>query len=899
MFHRMLKFLIIALVIITSHRTECAQPSDIIPPVPDRIITRIQERGHPLLLADRIHFRKTRNLINKPFFEERRDEFRDRVEAYVDKESPGWLGEGPFDESDTFNPKFLNDENMAAYTQALCEIACEYGLKQEKWAEKGLQIEFYRLLDYFEPQESISEMGFPVIEFDARQAALLALDVILYDTIYNRIDTIDRHDPNQRFKRILNRLSVFCSTSEPDRFSPEEKTLLGAALGMTALFCISVYPFEWEKDELFAVQTFLPDLYRAVTLTREGMENLVTEDNQFRHPLPYYETILHLAIPWIECMKRMGYPHIGRKETYTKIVSALEAHRVPGSSHLVLPRITFPMLDPWAPDSSALFMVAAPPALPEEDAELEEGKETESPIEPPPNPGLVGPVSALDYKDSLNDGMRRLTLREQLEMYMQPRPKTFTPPKEPPTPQEREAGWRKPVDLKLPPVWGPLYLLASRDDPDSNAGVVWADYAADTDSHPYTFLYWHAPSAPSGANQYTTDFVSYPRHRFALFSNHTPRGSFMLGSQAAKQTIWGGTVVIDHDSFFAYDNETKWRWHHEIPSSTESISSATEIAPSTYVIPLIETGSVDSPQEATPFITPIYSCWNTFSPTGRTIAVHRHQGGIGPPISVIAHFPEKSSSAKRIEYINVQLPDESVSAVDDEIPGSFFIIPKDAQEEEEYMSLEEWKLIRNAERAGAIKTEKTGILNLLFSPDSIRKAGYSTGVMGRFFEAQLANPKEPFFYCATVEQRGREKFELKYAILPLPGIRVLEWRAGLEIIAINMGKGIDNEFVKSDADLVVLSRNRVTKRFTYLMVNGSYLRAKFSPMSDSYELFADTKGRALTAAWCNRRVYTDAPPRSMSVFHSPDAIGFECPGTMVEYGRKGNQIVVWGKKKEK
>lgn len=206
---------------------------------------------------------------------------------------------------------------------------------------------------------------------------------------------------------------------------------------------------------------------------------------------------------------------------------------------------------------------------------------------------------------------------------------------------------------------------------------------------------------------------------------------------------------------------------------------------------------------------------------------------------------------------------------------------------------------RIAERRGEKKISPGGILNVLFSPDSIKPANAFIGALGRILEADLAEPDRPFFYLSSVDLPGREMYEVKYGNIPLPGMRILQWKQGIEMIAIKTGGTIHNTFVESDADLIVAVRDTSMKAIFYLMVNGSYLRCKFSPTQREFTLLANTKSRPMTAAWCQRRLYTTAPPRSESRFYAPGVLGFECPGFMVQYGQKGDQAVVLGHEPER
>jgi hypothetical protein len=232
--------------------------------------------------------------------------------------------------------------------------------------------------------------------------------------------------------------------------------------------------------------------------------------------------------------------------------------------------------------------------------------------------------------------------------------------------------------------------------------------------------------------------------------------------------------------------------------------------------------------------------------------------------------------------------------MNEEISDFLSIVPENAEKLNEPVSIDAWRRRRQAERLGKIKPVHAGILQVLFSPYALKNAVAYDGVIGSIYQAELADPHQPFFYLTILDQPGREMFEVKYGGIPIPGTRIIEWTQGIEMIVFNPGQKTTNPFVDTDADLVIASRDRAMKGLFFLMVNGSYLRAKFSATQENFLLLVNTKGEKLTCAWSDRKVSVSSPPKNGSVFYAPGIVGFECPGNTIQYGIKSKQVSVWG-----
>ncbi|MGC9329527.1 MAG: hypothetical protein ACP5I1_17970, partial [Candidatus Hinthialibacter sp.] len=297
-----------------------------------------------------------------------------------------------------------------------------------------------------------------------------------------------------------------------------------------------------------------------------------------------------------------------------------------------------------------------------------------------------------------------------------------------------------------------------------------------------------------------------------------------------------------------------------------------------------------------PLISSLFSCWETYSPSGRTIAVRRHLGGIGSGYSAVAHFPEGKESGKRIRYIIFSVPENGRGVPSDEIDDFYSIHPSEEELEDRPMNFATFRMARRDEREGARRIAANSVLKILCNPGGMKPAQAFTGALNKIYELEVCEPEKPFFYLCSQDMPGREMYEVKYGSVPLPGLRILEWKQGIEIIAMRTGDTIQNAFVESDADFVIVMRDNSMRGIFYLMVNGSYLHVKFAPTQKTFTLLADNLKEKITAAWCQRRIYTTAPPKNKSRFYAPGVLGFECPDFVIQYGQKGKMGVVWDSK---
>ncbi len=877
--------------------------SDAPPPISTTIIDLIQKQNHPFLLAtperflqgDR-NFRDGDNLNLRKTYEK-------RILGYINEESPWYVGRGPLQENPNFHPGQMVEADLYYYAQVVSEFGAYIGFSNQRWAINRMKREVTRLLDEILPTEEQANFARQMEMLSRKEAYLLGLTTLLYDSVYNRFDTVARHDPNNRIKMLRDRLALFCR--QVDEMPPKDKLIYGTSLGLSTLFCISVYPYEWKNQSRFTPQSLLPDLYRAVMLTHEGIYELVSEQNQLRLPLNQLQGYLHLMIPWVECMRSLKYPFSGNSGLYAVLVSAIEAHRSPGSARVVKPYFEDPLDIPWLPRTELLFKELEEKFVHKEkekkvEEEQEEKKQSRIEEEDTSNEDIEEqqrPETLEDLREAARRGemdRRSLTLREQLEFHSIPQPPTPTPTPVLKSHKERKkAGWMKPEEVVLPTIWGALYLLAGKEDPTLGVKRIWNNFAKKHDSHPYTFLYKPKRIQDGARRVHYKNLFHYPENDFSMLSSQKGKNRFLMAAQAAENTIITSTYAIHHDSYYMNDNENRWRWFHEWP---EEVNKATKEIQST---PLFAQEAAEQVVSSTPMLTPMHSCWTTFSPRGKTYAFHRHFGGLGSAYTVIAHFPGENED--NLENVVFSIPRKYDGAISQDVPGFIKITPP--EEDNAFMggvSLEEWQMMR-VMQAGkpSPSSSPQHKLRIILSPDSFDKVSISEGVLGKILDLRRKNLDEPFFYLVAPEERGREPFGLKYATIPIPRVKVLEWRHGVEIIGINDEEELKNAFLHTDAELVAVAEDKTSDRIFYMMMNGSYLRVKFSPNQRDYTMLVDTKGKKMNAAWDGRRVFTSASPPSMSVFFAPNAFGFECSETVVEYGRKGRQVIVWGKEEKR
>ncbi len=870
-----------------------------LPPVPDRVLAEARRAGHPFLMFSRDGFQTIRQNMTRDFFRDRAKEFEERVSGYFNPDSPWYLGEGPLGKGKEFHPLRLNESDFACYIQVLIETVAYAGIQKQDWAQNGLKREVTRILEDLQGGDVIPRPALTAAPLTKRQAFLLAAGLLAYDCVYGRFDTTDRHAPNNQINGLRVRLSSYGAAVDPEELEPGERLILGTSLGLSSLFCASIYQAEWAKTQPFPVQTLLPDLYRAAVLTQSGLRGLVSDDKRFQTGLPELEPLLLVAIPWMECLIRLGYPYGIQEGFYGRIVRAFELLQLPSQFVLVQPYTPPRQHDPWIPRLVALFPDVDPKMYPE--LQKDNQKKTGGAKSFIPFQSAAEVTSATGGEDrfqipaalqnrdiNINRGGRPISLREELERFGYPQKTPAFVLEATPEEPAADAGWTAPPGRPMPMVWGSVFLLAERDDPNSRGGELWEEFGMGQDSHPYTFFYYS--EFPLTGFRPPREFVlsDYPATQTAVLTTRSPQGDYLFASQAASAKLIMPTYAIDHESFLLADNSNEWRWFHEIPSSTEVVSASPA---EDLEIPLPALAAVNP---ATPLNTSLFSYWTTYSPAGRTAVIRRHVGGVGSGYTLVAHFPDENPKSKRVKYVDFFIPGEGQGVADPQAPGLYRIVPPNAHGlAQETTSFNQWQRQRRAERMSGKVILPTGILNILFSPDALRQARTDTGVLGGMLEAEVADPRRPFYYITAVDQPGREMFEVKYPNIPLEGMRILEWTQGIEIVAMKTGAELKNVFLQTDADLAIVMRDRSMKGLFYLMVNGSFLQCKFSPTQDNYLLLADTKSRKLTAAWASRHIYTDQPPRSGSVFYAPELIGFECPGTVVKYGLKGRQAVVW------
>lgn len=852
------------------------------PPIPQQIVEHIQKAGHPFLMAGHNQFRQTTRLIRTPLMIDRGREFMYRIPSYFNSETPWYLGEGPFGGKNEFHPLMLSDEDMRFYAKIACEVIAYTGMDNGTAAVNRVMNEVVRILDEIQPARTINSIGLTQQEVSQRQAYLTALCAIMYDTVYQRFGTIERNQHSGQLKQIRERLAAYCASLQPEDIPIADRIVYGSALGLSTLMCVSVYSLERKDRDAVSAQSMLPDLYRAISLSSNGMYQLSGSDHQLSLSLEDMESVLLIAVPWTECLKRLGYPFEIQQGAYSELIAVLESHRIPGSSFAVFPSMRFPLSNPWIPYAHPLFW------------QIDErmySKITKEPVglslptepdktETPPEDGFGVPETVKEKKESLLTG-KPLSLADQLRLLELPQRKKTAIEESPDSLSRNTAGWRPPAGLETPSLWGALYLLAQRENASSLGGRLWEDIAQETDSHPYTYLYYTQYPISARPQSNGASLIQNPTLHSSVLSNRTRFGDYILAVQSATGTVLMATATIDHESFVMADNSKEWRWFHAIPCVTNSQPPS---HPASSAIQL-----------ATPILTDLYSYWQTTSPTGRTLAVRRHISGVGGGYTVIAHFPDSNRKSGSIENVVFSMPDMTNATNSEEGPGQFSIAPILAPEEETigYSILSK---IDKKKKEASIDTLTTGTLNVVFSPDSIKEPVISETVIGHTAEVELAHTTDPFFYLLAVSQQGREMFDVKYDTLTTPGLRIIEWQEGIELIAIRHEDGIKNEFIESDADFIIVTRNRPMDAMNYLMVNGTYLRCKFSPTQREDILLISAKGKRLSAACANRRIFTSEPPPNSSIFYAPKLLAFDCPGYVVNYGIKGRtqtQAVVW------
>ncbi|MBI1387585.1 MAG: hypothetical protein GC154_03970 [bacterium] len=929
--------------------------AQVLPPIPNGVIGEAQKAGRPMLAISRDQARESERLTRYGPVKARGEEFLTRVEGFMHEDSPFYIGEGPFQKDVEFHPGMLGDADFLLYSRIVIEMYSYVCLKHERWGLSAVRVEFNRLLDEIDRAPSIGVNGLPETDFTPRRALMLGLAAMLFDEAYFRIDTIDRHEPSRRFDAARQRLAAHVRTLSPADTPPGDCLAYGAGLGLSSLFCISIFDNEWGKDRNQSASSLLPDLYNAAALTSAGLDRAEGADRQFALNLTDLETRLLLAAPFTQTLSRLGYAQAAPPNAWSRLAAALEVHRIPGKTDIIAPNPSEPVTTAWVPATHSLVV-----SVSEDLYDAQTGQTAASlPLspgdtEPGELPIIQQPANSLSV-DIEHPG-KRMTLREQLERFGLPRPPAAEPTPQPSVEQRRAAGWTRRSDPPVPPMWGVVYRLADVENPQLGFAGLWDQIAGESDNHPYAFLYYR-PAANGYANALDqAALVRYPDSNITALSVHEPREEFFLATQSATDTVLASTITLTHESFLMVEGGMQWRWFHEIaregvaPSAlhaaTETVEPATEtveaasgvasssgavsagaIAAASDIEPVsgeaapagllesatgvianatVENVSPEAGGGAQPVIAPpwapaitkslqtsIYTVWEDYAPQGKTVIVRRHGATIGSPFSVIAHYPAQASPVVGATYVIASIP-SGAQTQRGEFPEWVYMDKPGDELSDEIYNVRDFQVMRRMERMGKYAPNPSGKLHFIFSPESMAGVRATSGVLGDLMEMRLTEPVLPFFYLVFLEQKGREPIAPKYASLPFPGLRVLEWRDGVEVIAVAEEDKIDNPFIESDADLVVATRDSAMKGVFYLMVNGSYLKVKFSPNQITPYLLADNKGEKITAAWSDRRVYVTRPPKTGGVFYAPELVGFECGESVIRYGRKSRQAVVLG-----
>lgn len=857
-----------------------------------------------MLYTDRDHFLQVKRSYTRNMLTERANEFTQRVVGYFNERSPWYVGEGPLSRGQNFFPMALSEEDFQLYSKIICEICIYNGIESNRWSIDGLKREFERIragLDNFQPMigQDLSKD-----RIDHRPIYLYTLGVLIYDMVYQRYDTLDRHEPNRQIGEIRSQIAAVCASATPEAFDTKTRLLLGTSLGLSTLLCMSFQDRDTSRVTHLDTHTYLPDLYLAITYTDRAIKALFTSDKRITVQLSELEHLLVIAIPWLESLNRLGYPYQIQKNLYTSMIEAFETHRIPNRFEIIDPSPGAEVISPWVPKLLAL-------ATPVDYSKYEREKKNLQPFTPfqqstPVITDSTGEAGSRAGNDrfsipeplaggefTIQHNSRPLSLREQLELFGYPRKQ---PPQEFPVierPQSNpEAGWFPPANINPPSIWGCIYLLADREDPRLAAGKIWEEYAYPADSHPYTFLYYKKPAASMSTSIREMTMLEYPANHTSILTSKTPGGHYIVALQSATATLVMPTYAIDHESFYLADNSKGWRWFHEIPSSTEA-----HFAASPEELPRLSIEQ-DTIAPVASFNTSLFSVLTSETDAGRTVLLRRHLEGVGSGYTAVAHFPRITEPTRDIRAVIVSLPESTEVKPDPETPGFFHLNPPQYGRST-FKNIEVWKQMQREIRMGLRdEHDSIGSLKLLFSPETVGRHTASSGVLGPILDIEIKEPEKPFFYLAMVDQPGREMFEVQYGMFPIPGIRIFEWQQGIELFAIKTGKSIQNDFVESDADLVVVMRDRSMSGLFYTMINGTYLRCKFSPTQETFFPLVDAKNKKVTIAWAQRRLYSTVPPESMSVFYAPGILGFECPGSVVKYGQKGRQAIVWSHSKQ-
>lgn len=862
------------------------------PAIPQRLINQAQESGHPFLHGTLDWIRDLRRQVKRDPLEDRAERLMHRVENYMNDESSWYIGEGPFLPDSDFQPQYLANDEFHVYSQLVLETMVANSLNPNRQRINRLETEFFRLLDELAYDARVREGGLTEAPFGRRFMEMLTLATLIYDGIYQRIDIVDRHAPNAQIKQARDALAQRALESNSGAMTPLEQIHLGAALGTSTLFCIAIYPQEWRGAGNGS--SLMPDLYRAVVMTRKGLNRLVTPSGELAAPLEPIGHALNLLLPWSLSMQQMGYAHVLPVNALPDLVRALEPHRLPLTPQIIEPHDQNPKHSPWVPPLRRIYPEAGEDfyyeivnplesAIAQHRAALEGGNQGNATSRPAPAQSAPPSQAGVNLQGQPVRFQRNveepLSIREQLQRYMLGGPDQTQPTDPQPTPirePKPDAGWQNQSDLPLPTIWGTVYRLAQTSNPNFPAKALWEEMEIENDSHAYRLLFAQSAVDPGWQEKPRDVFLlDYPSLRCQVSSSKDLREPFLIATQSAAASVITPTLSIAHESFLLSENLSTWRWIHEAEPQPQRAAAREGIA------------------AITPLQSSLYTVWQTDSPMGKTLVARRHHPGIGGYYTVVAHYPDSATRGRPpIRYLNIQRPENSQLVREETIRDWMMMSPAGTGSEEQELTLQQYQQRRRMERMGMAEQTSQHDLHMVFSPEVVDEIRPATGKIGPVAQISLRHEGNPFFYILKQDMPGQEMFELKYPTLPMTGMRILEWRNGAEWIAVKQGEEIKNPFIESDAELVIISHDETMDGTFYLMVNGSYLRVKFSPQQSEFEELISGAQEPFSVAWAQRTLVADRHPPKGSILLAPKVLAFESPQSMVKYGRKGLHAVV-------
>lgn len=850
------------------------------PPLPNRVAQQAAEAKLPFILLDRKSLNHLWDNANFSPYNQKTTPLFHRADGYLNPRSLWYAGDGPFDADSAFQPARLTPKDYRLYQRIVIDLAAANAINPRQNRIEALYAESRRLMDQLNFMIAPQPDEPSEVEAFARQCELFAIAVLMMDSIHAYTEPTLMREINVRMQEHRGRLSASAARLFPGDLPPAVEIRVGVALGWSGLYHMTMLEDSRQRRTTATSSAILPEVYRAVQFVHNGFDGIVGENGLLGIGLDELESVLLLAIPWAECLKRSGYPFGLPNEAYVRVVEAIEAHRIPFTSQAVVPNGEPLAAAPWNPPLYSLEPPQPSPEYmqrPEEETVIAGANNIGIPSILPPPPSLQGVNINMN-----RPGQQGLTLREQMERYGLGNPAPPSLPAPDPEPVSLDAGWEPPESLPLPMIWASVYGLAERERPRFPALERWEEISEAVDLHPYSLFFPSQRLRGIKDPPAKTAMLRYPTHFSALSASHDFREPYLIAAQGVNGVGLTATQTVNVEGFVYSEQGSTWRWIHESDPAEMSAYGASRM--------------LDAPSDepSVTLSTSQFSVYETYSPMGRTYAVRRHITGVGSCYNVIAHIPSERKTP--IRFLNVERPPRAEILRDHNIPEWLVIKPQRFDAPFGELTLTEFQEISHRHRRGEIEIDLKQDLHLLFTPEAVSNVDAVTGPIGEVVEIEVVEPTQPFFYIAKLDLPGREMFDLKFPTLPLPGFRMLEWRRGEELLAVRQGEKIDNPFIDSDADFVIVSRDASMRAMFYLMVNGSYLRAKFSPQASTYTLLADAKGKRITAAWTQRAVHTNELPPSGSVFYAPNALAFECPGIVVDYGRKGRQVVVHGQR---